>query len=405
MKNYICEFTVKCGSSFEGTIISVYSAEKGLFYALNSANYDKFRTIDQHKPEVVYNKAEDIKFGEIFVYFDNKRNSYSRAYRLNSSPANLCWIRAFLIDIGIEIYEIFKKGIFFLLPEQFNYDQPMAIFCMLDSFPAREDVEMKSVFLKKTIYRWMKFNVKREVKVKNSLGSNQLSLLIDVEKVECEDGEGLCEQQEPQENEFNSSELSFMVGTGDEHVPFPVSFIPHDPKLPEPGTTIIIYVTEVLNPWSLYVRYNKQENFTNDYCSELLSVELLMNDDKTVDRYVNLRSDPVVGEMVITIGRDRRYHRGVVEAVTGNSCKVSVKSFSAVSFDLTIPQVFFVDFGYTLPIDFKQIFMFPRECAVLPFQAVHLTISGMTTFGDSKSDSKAVQIMSKSLPCAMAVVE
>lgn len=70
-----------------------------------------------------------------------------------------------------------------------------------------------------------------------------------------------------------------------------------------------------------------------------------------------------------------------------------------------IPQVFFVDFGYTLPIEFEQIFMFPRDCAALPFQAVHLTISGMTTFGDSKSDLKAVEIMSKKLPCAMAVVE
>lgn len=36
-----------------------------------------------------------------------------------------------------------------------------------------------------------------------------------------------------------------------------------------------------------------------------------------------------------------------------------------------------MDFGYTLNIDKKQLFQFPLEFASLPFQVVHLTITGL----------------------------
>lgn len=348
--NHIISFTDKCGSSFQGTIMSVHSSERGLFYALDSMMDDNFYKIDEHRPEVEFKKPEEIKFGDPFIFFDQIRNSYSRAYRLNSSPANKLAIRAFLFDIGVEVYQNFTKGQYFKFPNDFKLIPPMALFCVIDSFPAREDVEIKSEFLENSVFRRMKFNVKREMKINNSLGSNQLCLMVDVENVEelKEDSEALDQftwhnqnkQESLEKEEKFASDLSFMDGSGDEHVPFPADFVLQDSYLPEPGAKILIYRTEVLNPWSLYARYNIEENLTNDYFPESLSVELLMNDDDVVESYENLCGEPVVGEMVITMGRDHRYHRGLVEEIAGDSYIVSVKKMSHESNTSVIIRTF-----------------------------------------------------------------
>jgi Tudor domain len=343
----------------------------------------------------------------------DKTNSYLRAYRLNSFPANKSAIRSFLIDTGVEVFENFSHGRYFKLPDKFNYTDPLAIFCNLETFPTSEDVELKSEFLEKMMFRRMKFNVKRQITLENALGSSNLCIVVEVEYVE--EADEVYEtpneftwntrpESPPKEEKTFLPELSFMDGSCDEHVPFPACFVLRNTDLPEPGETLTIYCTEVLSPSTLYACYNKKENFTNDYFPESLSVELLMNDDDVVECYENLHGEPTVGEMVITIGRDSRYHRGLVKAIAGNFYMVSPMEMILDSQLNNNLQVFFVDFGYTLPVEFEQIFKFPRECAALPFQAVHLTIDGMTSLGDPKSDAKAVEIMSSKLSIAMAVV-
>lgn len=319
----------KLGSSFEGKILSVYSSEKGLFYAINSLCTENFCRIDQYQPEIAYKKPEEIKFGDVFIFYDKHRDSYLRAYRLNSSPVNKIAIRFFLIDIGEEVFQRFAIGQYYKLPDEFNIIQPMAVFCMLDEFPTRPDVEMKSEFLEKTLFRQLKINVKRITKLKNALGSDQLCLVVDILEVQ-EDDEDF---QDPDAFTWNRKldsptieqkfhDLSFMNGSSDEHVSFPSSFILQDSYLPEPGTKLLIYPTEVLNQKQLYCRYNKQENITNDYIPEILTVELMMNSDDTVERFESLCGEPVPGEMVIAVGRDDRYHRGQVKEIAGDLCTV-----------------------------------------------------------------------------------
>lgn len=312
-------------------IVSLYSANKGLFYAIESVNSEKFCEIVDNKPEELYQKPEDIKFGDVFIYLD-KTNSYLRAFRLNSFPANKSAIRSFLIDTGVEVFENFTHGRYFKLPEKFNYTDALAIFCNLETFPASDDVELKSEFLEKNMFRRMKFNVKRQIKLQNALGSSNLCVVVDIEDIE--EVDEVCEipneftwntrpESPPKEEKTFLPELSFMDGSCDEHVPFPASFVLQNTDLPEPGEILTIYCTEVLSPSTLFACYNKKENFTNDYFPESLSVELLMNDDDVVESYENLLGEPTVGEMVITIGRDSRYHRGLVKAIAGNFYLVS----------------------------------------------------------------------------------
>jgi hypothetical protein len=70
---------------------------------------------------------------------------------------------------------------------------------------------------------------------------------------------------------------------------------------------------------------------------------------------------------------------------------------------LELPQVFFVDFGHTLLLKHEMLFRFPRECAALPFQAIHFTVTDMPPYG---SDTKIANlIILKEFSFAMANVE
>jgi hypothetical protein len=62
-----------------------------------------------------------------------------------------------------------------------------------------------------------------------------------------------------------------------------------------------------------------------------------------------------------------------------------------------------VDFGFIKRVDFQNLFKFPLECAELPFQAVHFTVTDMPRFGSETS--KANSIMLKNFYLAMAFVE
>lgn len=319
--------------------------------------FDQFYEIESFKPNDVYHSPP--AYGEVFLYVNQNKNCY-RAYRLNTNPASPLSIRAFLIDIGNEIHQNFKKGSFYRLPTSFTLIPPMAIFCYVEIFPAVNEFQTKSEFLETSVMMEFKFNTKEVIRLDNKLAKYQRCLVVNIEewvepivkaiKVKkdllttlgaiSEVDEGSDSEIEAIESRATRSEddkmlsttnshlqpgpepvlvyiprLTYLDDDSDHHVPFTSEWVSLDFDQLPPGSKIMIFQTEVVSPRHLYARYLKQDELVMKISSEAMALHLWMNYKQVIKNFNQLEMDPVVDEMVIAQGRDNRFHRGRVEKV------------------------------------------------------------------------------------------
>ena len=272
----------------------------------------------------MYRRPEDIKFGDVFIYHSESTDSNSRAYRLKSSTGDIIGIRAFLIDTGVEIYQNFEAGKFFKVPQNKIFKSAaMAIFCQLNKFPATESAVTRSEFLRENLFVQMDFSVRSLEKRDNVLGLSQYCLVVDVEAVNGETVKNI--MKIPSKSNITRKKVELKMSFLNENcgIPFLSYFILQRSELPRVKSTILINITHILSSNLVYANYKMSRDFTSDTCPEYQSIELLINNDVIVDRYENLKKEPVVDEMVLAMGKNNRYHRGVVKTISRDSYLVS----------------------------------------------------------------------------------
>jgi hypothetical protein len=322
-----------------GSITTLHSADKGLFYLLDVKLFEKFREIEEYKP--TKELLMPPEFGGAFIYF-HKNRSY-RAYRLRSNPANKIAIRAFLIDIGVEIYRNFAPKTCYQQPIAFQMIPAMAVFCCLKSFPG---TELKTDFLEQSIARTFQFEVEEFTRFKNALGDDRCLIvnIVDPDQKDEEDqreedvtSEVLSDEAESigSTREYHEDvapqlsyypKLTYLASRGEEHVPFMSDRIPIESSLPSPGSKIFIALTEVESPSSIYGSYSKQEDLSHTYESELMQLSAWMNNANVRKKLKKFRVklQPKVGEMVIAKGRDGHWQRGLITDISGCIFTVSI---------------------------------------------------------------------------------
>ena len=328
MQNNLNSFTDKAGTSFSGPIISLLSSERGLFYTLDQNLFEKFQEFENYLPVLDCN--EPPEYGEIFLFLNEQQKCY-RAYRLNSNTAIPQVIRAFLFDVGWEIYTKFKKGSFFKMPYEFLKTQPMAILCYAESFPSNDDDHhLKSEFLNESIYMSFQYIVLRRMEVEDNRGKHKKCLVVAVMEQEKEEEDsntkkplknGMMEPISVEEdyNKFWPNKaiatdeiLTYIDDNTDHYIGFKVKDISLESKLPEPGSKILIYPINILGSNSLYALIMNGEDFTNKLSSDAMSLNIRMNLRENVERYQKLQTKPEVGDMVLACGSDDNIYRGMV---------------------------------------------------------------------------------------------
>lgn len=163
----------KKGQHFSGIIVYVKSPETGKFYVVNSNELDKIGSFEDHTTQDEF--KEPPGFGEMFLFKSNKR--FYRAYRFCSNPADPNGIRAFLIDVGVEIFRAFKGGTYFKMPLRFMLVPPLAIFCDLQT----DQSQSKATLLKESLNTIVNFTVLGKTTTENNLGSHQKCLKVAIE--------------------------------------------------------------------------------------------------------------------------------------------------------------------------------------------------------------------------------
>lgn len=312
--------TDNVGTSFCGPIISLFAPEKGLFHALDIDLFEKFQEFEQHVPTLdLY--TEPPKFGEIFLFVNQHQKCY-RAYRLNSNRTNMNSIRALLFDVGTEFYINFKKGSFYKMPESFFKTQAMAIFCYAESFPSVDGGQIKSEFLKQSVYKNFKYLIQKSMNIECASG-NKKCLVVSV-----------LDTNENEDDQLDSH--STMNETLDETLMQPIDNIPInsasrltspikaksypnltycdddnfiialDSKFPEPGERIMICPTQITTPNTLYAHYIK--DLTKKLSSDAMSLFIWMNTSSVVKGYRKLKTKPNVGDIVLVFGRNSFFH-------------------------------------------------------------------------------------------------
>lgn len=333
-------------------ITNLHLPDKGLFYALDINFLDKFREIEQFRPKNEFRVPPE--YGDGFLYLDKDR--CYRGYRLKSNPANKIALRAFLIDIGVEIYRNFAPGTFFKLPIEFQSVPAMAIFCFLKSFPGSE---LKTEFIEHSFTMIFKFEVEEFTRLKNCLGEAERCLIVNIIDPDQKDEE----QQESNGSSgllFSEIEASTTVGStsefqgyieqvpnapvkycsrltylrsGKDYTPYMVDRIQIDSSLPSPGSKILICLTEVESPSSIYGTFSEPEDFRRTQESEFMQLSMWMNEVEVKKKFKKFRGElqPIIGEMVITEGKDEHCHRGLVTGVTGSIFTVCIVLFNDIS--------------------------------------------------------------------------
>ena len=292
------------------------SSERGLFYALDDNDFDNFSSIEEFQSKNVLKSVPD--YGEMFI-FSRQKKSY-RAYRLNTNPSNKLAVRAFLIDVGSGIYRNFDHH-FYEYPKEFETFKPMALFCYLESFPKNCNTCIKSDFLKQNLFKQLKFTVKRETRIANALGMKQRCLVVDVEYASA--------------NQEVEGDLE--GGNGEQHQwlePKPKATFENSrtvinkiaqPPWPSIGSKIILYITKESIGDEIYARYLRLEDCSQHHSTPYRKLQLWMNNEDVIESYQTICEEPEVGEMVLAIGQDDHYHRGMVKDVIGDSIKVCYK--------------------------------------------------------------------------------
>lgn len=309
---------------FKGSIISIHSAEKALFYIIKSNKLEKFCRMEAFTFTEKYRNSQDIKFGDIFIYHDENTNSKSRAYRLISNTANFIGIRAFLIDTGVEIYQNFQEGKFFKIPQTKIFESAaMGIFCQLNQFPASESAVTRSEFLKQNLCVPIDFSVRSLEKRDNALGLGQYCLVVDVEAVNDDAVKTITKTRTKMNTRQKKVDmkLTFMDENFNQRILS--CFVLQRSELPPIKSTVLLNITHILSPNLVYANYKTSEDFTKNICPEFQSLELLINNDAIVERHENLEKEPVIDEMVLAIGKNHRYHRGTVKTISRDSYLVS----------------------------------------------------------------------------------
>lgn len=276
------------------------------------------------QPSDEFSKAPG--FCEMFLYCDSRKNCY-RAYRLPKISANKPPIRAFLIDIGVEIYQYFQPGMFLKMPVEFSLQKipPMALFCSIDEIPSSFGSVMKSEFLKASVASTFKFEVhSRQRQTRKDLGENVSCLHLQLVAVE---GDQSNEEAISSDKSQDVTvievfpALTYLDGNSSKHVPFTADRMASKRNLPLPGSRILIFKPHIVTSTSVYASFVDSPVKTETY-SDFVQLRLMMNNKKVAESYRKIYK-PMVGELVVVADDRKKWHRGLVVKVLKKSYKVS----------------------------------------------------------------------------------
>lgn len=314
--------------TISAVIVSVYSAEKGLFYAIDKRKFDIFLGIESYTPRNRNEFKTVPAFHELFLYVNEEGKTF-RAYRLLSNPAANGSIRFFLIDVGIRMYLNFTAKQFYAFPDEFdlNLIHPMALFCHLDDCSTGN--LLKSEFLQLSLEKTVRLKVVREIKVQNDLGPGRFCLgVVAVNASELlNDGISL---HESDENDSQDDYLDLTLVENEDsavYVPVESHLISQAHDVPIPGSMVLVYEAHVETENTLWACIRTQDSISQEISTKAMDMHTSMN----VDSYKKLKEPPRAGDMVIAFGADDRFHRGYVVN--------TINSKNIVSFSLLLKHL------------------------------------------------------------------
>lgn len=377
---------------------------------------DDFNFIEKYKPKDNETYTKPPSFGEVFIYRNNNKFCY-RAFRLNSNTENNIDIRAFLPDIGQMICCRFKPGRFFKMTNSLMIDSDtMGIFCCLDTYDTIDSNALtKSQFLKRSVGKTFKFNVLSKTLRKNHLGDYEHCLLVEIEKLDEKNDPENDDNDEDletiQEEEFNLepkreesvkdfSRLHYLDYEKKVHIPFMAEKVQHM-NLPQPGSKVLIAIgAEIVSPKEFYANCLQRSDCVYKQSSDFGELMLRMNKKQAVASYQRLPVLPLVNEMIVAKGKYGKFHRGLVKEICDKTFIVSCiddESNVATLSSNSSPQIYFVDFGYDLPLRADKLHKFPLLFAQLPFQAYFITIDNITICQYPDAKIRAMSMLKQKL--------
>ena len=217
------------------------------------------------------------------------------------------------MDIGKQVYCNFTPDLCYKIPRDFLKFRAMAIFCLVESIPKSQGDAFKSDFLKESILQQFNFVVVRKTQLRNAIDEEEPCLVVNIRDI----SEAEQEMKEPEFycNLQYSTDLTYLDDDCNEHIPVMVDMISREACLPKPGSEILVFRTEILRSNCIFAHYKEPSQLTNDLDSKLLEMNMWMNNEDVVKAYQQMKVPPVVGEIVVAIGKDDRYHRALVQSV------------------------------------------------------------------------------------------
>lgn len=285
--------------------------------------FEEFSKIEEFQPKKAYKSPPN--FGNTFIWFDKVRKSSYRAYRLNSSSADAQSVKSFLFDIGEIKYEKFSPSKYFEIPMDFLRFAPLGLCCIVDSYPKLSPDCLKSDFFNESrVGRSFNFTIKRKCIIKNSLGAEEKCMIVDIESADEETVE-LPVVQLPPNNTDHFRKLTYSSDGAAQHVPFLIDQIPMTTDWPQPGSKIMVHLTEIgSRPTCVHARCSTQESFVEEkLTSDFMSLMMWMNEPDVYKKYQKFEGKPIEGELVLVEEKNGRIHRAVVKNVLGNFLRVS----------------------------------------------------------------------------------
>ncbi|CAO1314972.1 unnamed protein product [Diamesa serratosioi] len=151
--------------------------------------------------------------------------------------------------------------------------------------------------------------------------------------------------------------------------------IPLQLDLPAVNSMIFIYPLHFEAIDLLYAHVVQTKNIKIDSESDLLKLDMMMNSPNALKSYEALQEIPALNQLVIAPGSNNKYYRAKICGVNDNdTC-----------------NVFFVDYGYKLTLNFNELKRYKVLYNFLPFQAVQLTIGNIKAVTNPFFDMVAIE--------------
>lgn len=202
---------------------------------------------------------------------------------------------------------------------------PLGLCCIVDSFPkSSADCLKVDYFNESRIGSSYSFTIQRKCVIKNSLAADERCLIVNIKSISEEIDEETVELpvvQHPPRNMEHFRKLTYSSDGTAQHVPLLIDQIPKITDWPQPGSKIMVHLTEIGSyPSCVHAHCNTQESYTEDKLnSDFMSLMMWMNEPEVRKMYQKYKKPPVQDELVLVEEKQGRIHRAVVKSTLGPS--------------------------------------------------------------------------------------